>query len=107
MIPSPPDATRFGIRHLFYLTGSIAFGLAIAVNVPGLGPLFAGSVMIYWLGMLMLFVSDATDQRTIDQRHFVSAMLSLVGALTCFFSIMLGGTFLLAITIMALIGPIG
>ena len=107
MIPPPSDAKRFGIRHLFYLTGSVAFGLAMAVNSPGFGYLFAVCVACYWVGILMLFASDSMDQRTIDQRHFVSAMFSVAGALLCFFSIMLGGTFLLAIVILAVLGPLG
>lgn len=89
----PQNVRRFSLRDLFMLTTSLAVGFAFTTVVPGFGLMLLIAIAGYWFGIAILFLSDTMDERQIDQRKFLSAMLSVVGTMTCFFAVVFGGTY--------------
>ena len=91
------DARRFEIRHLFLLMTTMAIGLGAARAIPGLGWSILACIVAFWCGRGILIIADLIDDRPIDERNLVSATFSVIGALTCFFSIVVGAAYLIVV----------
>ena len=90
---------QFRILNLLLMTALIAVAMACWINFGLAGKAIASCIAGLSVGLVISFIADAIDDRSIDKRAAVSQVLSTIGATLVFYSSILGICVVMAISL--------
>ena len=70
---------QFKLKHLFWISLTLCVPLGLISPFPDLGYPLSLGVFSFWIGMGCLFISDSNENRSIDDRGFVSQLFNILG----------------------------
>jgi len=96
----PNNMHQFSVKHLFILVASFCVAFAIITRSFEIGLPLLVAVSGFWMGFCILMLSDKLDNRLIDERSKLSQLLSVLGAMIIWFSLLVGGVYTIGIAVL-------
>ena len=96
----PTGMHQFSLKHLLALVATFCFSFAIWTYSFEIGSAVLIAACGYWTGFSVLMLSDKLDNRPIDEKSKTSQFLSVLGAMTIWFSLLGGGIYTVGIAVL-------